>query len=140
MAETSEVQLAQAMTMNCYAHAYVARAAFGEFRRGDRGSLLIVTHALGDQPAAGSGVYALACAATLGLARTLLTEHDEPTVAITTLLRGGAAFDASAGNLANASAEADEAEADALAALAVRVAASPAGEVTGRVLSAADAP
>ena len=140
MAETSEVQLAHAMTMNCYAHAYVARAAFGEFRRGDRGNLLIVTHALGDQPTAGAGVYALACAATLGLARTLVTEHDEPGVAITTLLRGGASLDAAEGNLATAIADADEAEADALAALAVRVAASPAGDVTGRVLSAADAP
>ncbi|MCY4640056.1 MAG: SDR family NAD(P)-dependent oxidoreductase [Chloroflexi bacterium] len=140
MADTSEMQLAQAMTMNCYSHAYVARAAFGEFRRGGRGSLLIVTHALGDQPAAGAGVYALACAATLGLARTLVTEHDEPGVAITTLLRGAVALDATAGNLANAIADADEAEADALARLAVHLASSAAEDVTGRVFSAADAP
>ncbi len=140
MADTSEMQLAQAMTMNCYSHAYVARAAFGEFRRGGRGNLLIVTHALGDQPAAGAGVYALACAATLGLARTLVTEHDEPGVAITTLLRGAVALDASAANLANAIADADEAEADALARLAVHLASSAAEDVTGRVFSAADAP
>ena len=140
LADTSEVQLAQAMTMNCYAHAYVARAAFGEFRRGGRGNLLIVTHALGDQPAPGAGVYALACAATLGLARTLTAEHTEPDVAITALLRGAVALDATAGNLANAIADADEAEADALARLAVQVASSPAAEMTGRVLSAADAP
>ena len=140
MADTSEMQLAQAMTMNCYSHAYVARAAFGEFRRGGRGNLLIVTHALGDQPAAGAGVYALACAATLGLARTLETEHDEPGVAITTLLRGVVALDASAANLANAIADADEAEADALARLAVHLTASAAEDVSGRVFSAADAP
>ena len=140
LADTSEVQLAHAMTMNCYAHAYVARAAFGEFRRGGRGNLLIVTHVLGDQPAAGAGVYALACAATLGLARTLMTEHDEPDVAITTLLRGAVAFDASAGNLANAIADADEAEASAFARLAVHIASSAAEDVTGRVFSAADAP
>lgn len=140
LAETSEVQLAQAMTMNCYAHAYVARAAFGEFRRGGGGNLLIVTHALGDQPAAGAGVYALACAATLGLARTLVTEHDEPGVAITTLLRGARAFDASTGSLAAAIAAADEAEADALARLAVRLAASAPDDVRGGVFSASDAP
>ena len=140
MADTSEMQLAQAMTMNCYSHAYVARAAFGEFRRGGRGNLLIVTHALGDQPAAGAGVYALACAATLGLARTLVTEHDEPGVAITTLLRGAVALDASAANLANAIADADEAEAEALGRLAVHLSSSAAEDVSGRVFSAADAP
>ena len=85
-------------------------------------------------------MYALACAATLGLARTLAVEHTEPGVAITTLLRGATAFDASAGNLANAIADADEAEADALARLAVHVASSAAEDVAGRVLSAADAP
>ena len=140
LAETSEVQLAQAMTMNCHAHAYVSRAAFGEFRRGGGGALLIVTHALGDRPARGAGVYALACAAALGLARTLAVEHDEPGVAVASLLRGGAAFDASADDLASAIAAADEAEADALARLAVRLAASPAADVTGRVFTAADAP
>ena len=140
LANTSEVQLAQSMTMNCHAHAYVARAAFGEFRRGGGGALLIVTHALGERPAPGAGVYALACAAALGLARTLAVEHDEPGVAIATLLRGASALDASASDLASAIAAADEAEADALAGLAVRLAASPPADVTGRTFTAGDAP
>ena len=147
LARTSEAQLAQIMTWNCYAHAFVARAAFDEFRRDGRGHLLLVTHALGERPAPNAAGYALACAATLGLVRSLAVEHPEPDLATTALLRGASAFDApgaldriaDAGELAAAIARADEAEAEALAQLAVAVAASPAAEVEGRVLRSADA-
>ena len=147
LARTSEAQLAQTMTWNCYAHAFVARAAFDEFRRDGRGQLLIVTHALGRRPAPNAAAYALACAATLGLVRSLAVEHPEPGLATTALLRGASASGApdaldtiaDAAALAEAIARADAAEADALARLAVAVAASPPAEVAGRVFSAADA-
>ena len=150
LARTSEAQLAQIMTWNCYAHAYVARAAFDEFRREDRGHLLIVTHALGERSAPNAAAYALACAATLGLVRSLVVEHPEPGLATTALLRGASAFDAldepdaldaitDAADLAEAIARVDAAEADALVRLAVAVAASPPAVVEGRVFRAADA-
>lgn len=146
LARTSEAQLGQAMALNCHAHAWVARAAFDEFRRGGRGCLLIVTHMLGERPAPGAGAYALACAAAIGLGRALAAEHAAPGLAAVTLLRGAAAFDPSSvaadgGGLEAAIASADAAEAPALARLAAAAAASTPEAVTGRVLSAAaDAP
>lgn len=142
LARTSEARLAQAMTLNCYAHAYVARAAFDEFRRGGRGCLLLVTHALGERPAPGAGAYALACGAAIGLGRALAAEHAAPGLAAVTLLRGAAAFDAAAvapdgAGLEAELARADAAEAPALARLAAEAAAAPPDAVAGRVLSAA---
>ncbi len=140
LAQTSEAQLAQTMTWNCYAHVFVARAAFDEFRRGGHGHLLLVTHALGQRPAPNATAYALACAATLGLVRSLTVEHPEPDLATSAVLRGAASPDAfEAGDLAEAIARGDAAEADALARLAVAVAASPPADVAGKVFSAADA-
>jgi NAD(P)-dependent dehydrogenase (short-subunit alcohol dehydrogenase family) len=138
LASTSEAQLAQTMTMNCYSHAYVARAACDEFRRAERGHLLLVTHVLGERATAGAAAYALACAATLGLGRALTAEHAEPSLATTVLLRGAVELEAGAEDLAAAIARADAAEAEALARVAVGVAASPPEAVAGRVLSAAD--
>ena len=136
LAETSDAQLARAMTLNGYAHAYAARAAFGEFRRGGRGLFLLVTRALGERPPAGAAAWAIACAAALGLLRALAREHPEGGLAAAALLRGAALPAADGGDLAAA----DAGEAEALGRLACAVAAAPPDAVRGRAFSADGAP
>ena len=128
LAETSDAQLARTMTLNGYAHAYAARAAFGEFRRGGRGLFLLVTRALGERPPAGAAAWAIACAAALGLLRALEREHPDGGLAAAALLRG---------------ADPDAADADdgeALGRLACAVAAAPPDAVRGRAFPADGAP
>ena len=143
LAKTSEAQLAQTMTLNGYAHAYAARAAFGEFGRGGRGHFLLVTHVLGKRPVAGAAAYSLACAAALAVAGVVAVEHTEPGVAVATLLRGTSAFPAGAAepaDLAAAIEAADETEAEALGRLAATLAARDADAIRGRVFTVAEAP
>ena len=90
LAQTSDAQLAQTMTLNGYAHAFAARTAFDEFRRQGEGErvFILVTHALGERAAAGAVAASMAAAAALGLLRSLAREHPGGEHAAAGLLRG----------------------------------------------------
>lgn len=144
LAQTSDAQLAQTMTLNGYAHAFAARSAFDEFRRQDEGPrhFILVTHALAERAAAGATGISMAAAAALGLLRALALEHAEGGGAAAGLLRGASLpedADATGASLGEALAETDAAEAEALGRLACAVAAAPPAAVHGRVFSALDA-
>ena len=144
LAQTSDAQLAQTMTLNGYAHAYAARSAFDEFRRQDEGPrvFILVTHALGERALAGAVAASMAGAAALGLLRALALEHPGGGGAAAGLLRGASLPEdagASVATLSDALAETDAAEAEALGRLACAIAAAPANAIHGRVFSALDA-
>ena len=144
LAQTSDAQLAQTMTLNGYAHAFAARTAFGEFRRQGEGErvFILVTHALGQRAAAGATAWSMACAAALGLLRSLALEHPGGEHAAAGLLRGASLpdlADASIEDLRETLAAADAAEAEALGRLACALAAAPPAAVHGRIFSALDA-
>lgn len=139
----SEMELAQITSANYYAHAYLARAAADEFRRGGGGRLLLVTHALGVAAVANASTYGGACAATLGLIRGLAVELGADGVAVSGLLRGttrwGAAGADASGiaeetrSLGELLAATDAAEAERLAETARSLLVAPASDVHGRV-------
>ena len=144
LAQTSDAQLAQTMTLNGYAHAFAARSAFDEFRRQGEGSriFILVTHALGERAAEGAVASSMAAAAALGLLRSLALEHAGGDVAAAGLLRGASLpddADATAAELREALAATDAAEAEALGRLACALATAPAAAIHGRVFSALDA-
>ena len=141
LAKTSDSQLAHTMTLNGYAHAFAVRSAFDEFRRGESGLFVLVTHALGVRAHEGAAAYSMACAAALALLRTLVAEHADGASAAAALLRGARLLEAEArpsADLGAAIGEADVAEAPALGRLACALAVAQPAAVSGRVLSAAD--
>lgn len=144
LAQTSDAQLAQTMTLNGYAHAFAARTAFDEFRRQGEGArvFILVTHALGERAAAGAVAASMASAAALGLLRSLAREHPGGEHAAVGLLRGASlpdGADTSIDDLREALAAADAAEAVALAQLACALASAAPASIHGRVFSALDA-
>jgi NAD(P)-dependent dehydrogenase (short-subunit alcohol dehydrogenase family) len=140
LASTSEAQLGQTITRNALAHFYVARAAFDEFRRGGRGCLLLIAHALGEHGASGAAAYTMANAATLGLARALHAERPSEDVAVAVLLRGAGLPGGSGASLGTAILDEDERQVELLARLATAVAAEPPAVVSGRVFRIGDEP
>ncbi len=145
LAQTSDAQLAQTMTLNGYAHAFAARSAFDEFRRQSEGprAFILVTHALGERAAEGAVAASMAAAAALGLLRSLALEHADGEAAAAGLLRGASLPGDAAATLAGlreALAATDATEAEALGRLACALAAAPPAAIHGRVFSALDAP
>lgn len=143
LAQTSDAQLAQTMTVNGYAHAFAARSAFDEFRRQGEGprAFILVTHTLGERGEAGAVATSMAAGAALALLRALTREHAGGDRAAVGLLRGASlpGDAATVADLGDALAAADAAEADPLGRLACAIATATAADVHGRVFSAGDA-
>jgi NAD(P)-dependent dehydrogenase (short-subunit alcohol dehydrogenase family) len=74
LGRTTDSDLAQTMTVNCYAHLFAIRAAADEFRRAGSGRALVVTHPAAETGLAGAAAYAASHAAALNLVRSLAEE------------------------------------------------------------------
>lgn len=72
LARLTDSELAHVMTVNFYSHVFAIRAAADEFRRGDGGQVLLVTHSSSGDP--GASAYDAAQAAVLSLMRSLAGE------------------------------------------------------------------
>jgi 3-oxoacyl-[acyl-carrier protein] reductase len=118
---TSDSELAQTMTVNCYAHLFAVRAAADEFRRAGAGRALVVVHPSAETGLAGAAAYAAAQAAALNLVRSLAVELQPERIAVDALV-----IDAQAGRESGATVDA-QAVATALQLLAAPV------EHTGRI-------
>ena len=144
LAAITELELAQVTQYNYFAHVYAARAAATEFRRGEEGRLLIVTHILGGSSAAGAAAYSGACAAARALVPALAAELTGSGVAVSGLVRGasrGGDWRTEDGaGLAALHRATDEAEATDLAALALRVLSAAPADVDGRVFDVTSVP
>ena len=144
LAAITELELAQVTQYNYFAHVYAARAAAAEFRRGEEGRLLIVTHILGGSSVPGAAAYNGACAAARALVPALAVELGGSGVAVSGLVRGasrGGDWRTEDGvGLAALHRATDEAEASDLAALALRVLSAAPAEVGGGVFDVTSAP
>jgi NAD(P)-dependent dehydrogenase (short-subunit alcohol dehydrogenase family) len=86
LGRTTDSDLAQTMTVNCYAHLFAIRAAADEFRRAGSGRALLVTHAAAEEGLPGAAAYAAAHAATLNLTRSLSEELRAEHIAVDALI------------------------------------------------------
>jgi NAD(P)-dependent dehydrogenase (short-subunit alcohol dehydrogenase family) len=96
LGRTTDSDLAQTMTVNCYAHLFAVRAAADEFRRAGGGRAVIVTHAAGEAGMPGASAYAAAHAATLNLVRSLSEELRPDRIAIDAIVTGALTADVDA--------------------------------------------
>ncbi|MEI6665871.1 MAG: SDR family NAD(P)-dependent oxidoreductase [Chloroflexota bacterium] len=133
---TTDSDLAAVMVSNCYAHLFAVRAAADEFRRGEGGRVLLVTHEAGERALPGAAAYAAAHAAAISLGSSLAEELQPRGIGLDVVIVGRAEWtdDAVGGTLVAAL---DDASAGALGRLAVELLASPVSE-TGRVVRLAE--
>jgi NAD(P)-dependent dehydrogenase (short-subunit alcohol dehydrogenase family) len=98
---TTDSDLAQTMTGNCYAHFFAIRAALDEFRHAEGGRILVVANEAGEAGLPGASAYAAAHAATLSLVRSLTSELHDAGVGIDVVTVGAVeGHEAALGNLA----------------------------------------
>lgn len=75
IAETTDADLAQVMTVNFSAHYYAARSAAGEMAKNEHGgNIVLLTHVLGERSVSNVSAYGAAHAATQSLVRSLAQE------------------------------------------------------------------
>jgi NAD(P)-dependent dehydrogenase (short-subunit alcohol dehydrogenase family) len=128
LGRTTDSDLAQTMTVNCYAHLFALRAASDEFRRAGGGRAVIVTHTAAEAGMPGAAAYAAAHAATLNLVRSLSEELRPDHIGVDAIVSGALTIEPDA----RADAATQQAQADfARVALALLGAQS---EETGRIV------
>ncbi len=86
---TTDAELQQVMAVNFNSQFFVARAARGELLKNERGgSIVLLTHVLGERGVANTAAYGAAHAATQGLVRSLAVELGPHQVSVNAISLG----------------------------------------------------
>lgn len=141
---TTDAELQQVMALNFNSQFFVARSARGELLKNERGgSIVLLTHVLGERGVANTAAYGAAHAATQGLVRSLAVELGPHQVSINAISLGWMEWMQDrldpevedAGRATRFPIMKRAGEADEIGPLAVWLAGSGAGYVSGQVFA-----